>query len=342
MVSPPSIVVEAPARLHMGFLDIEPAAGRQFGGLGLTITGLATRIVAAPADANCAEHADADRGPSPRVRSLVETMRRAFGIGGEFCIQVESLIPEHAGLGSGTQLALAVGTAIARLCDLEVSASGLAQRLGRGKRSGIGIGAFEHGGFLVDGGSSSRGAIPPIVSRLAFPSQWRVLLIFDRSVRGLHGSEESGAFRALPAFPESTSAHLCRLVLLRALPSLQNVDISGFGAAISELQHIIGDHFAPAQGGRYASPRVAQALAWLASQGVPCVGQSSWGPTGFAIVDGEKRVKEIMSAAQERWREHAELHFVACEGRNRGGQVLVREAQVRAAPGARPQRASIN
>lgn len=340
MVSPPSVVVEAPARLHMGFLDAERAAGRQFGGLGLTITGLATRIVATPADAGLAE--PADRTPNPRVSELVEAMRGAYGIDGEFSIQVESLIPEHAGLGSGTQLALAVGTAIARLCDFEVSASGLAQRLGRGKRSGIGIGAFEQGGFLVDGGSTSRGAIAPIVSRLAFPSQWRVLLIFDRSVQGLHGSEESGAFRALPVLPESISAHLCRLVLLRALPSLQNADIIGFGAAISELQRIIGDHFAPAQGGRYASPRVAQTLAWLASQDVPCVGQSSWGPTGFAIVDGEMAVQEIMSAAQERWREHGELHFMACEGRNRGGQVWVRDAQTRAAPGARPQRASIN
>ena len=76
-------------------------------------------------------------------------------------------------------------------------------------------------------------------------------------------------------------------MLMQALPALVERDIEGFGDAIGELQRITGDYFSPAQGGRFSSRAVAEALAWLESQGIAGVGQSSWGPTGFAIMAGE-------------------------------------------------------
>ncbi|MBC7945292.1 MAG: GHMP kinase, partial [Burkholderiales bacterium] len=232
--SPRSVVVEAPARLHMGFLDVEHNAGRQFGGIGLTIDNLSTRIRAEHATSNSAS------AGHPRILRLLEILQRKLDLDTNHGvrIEVEQSIPEHVGLGSGTQMALAVGCAVARLFDLDTSASQVAALLDRGRRSGIGIGAFDQGGCLVDGGSavSASSGVPPIVSRLVFPSQWRVLLVFDDSVQGLHGGEESGAFCALPMFPEARSAQLCRLVLLRALPALQTANIEAFGAAITELQ----------------------------------------------------------------------------------------------------------
>lgn len=325
--TPRSVVVEAPARLHMGFLDVEQTGGRQFGGVGLTIDGFCTRIRA--------EHASAYSASAghPRIPRLLEILRRKLGLdtldtnGAGIHIEVERSIPEHVGLGSGTQMALAIGCAVARLFDLDTSASQVAALLDRGRRSGIGIGAFDQGGFLVDGGSAVNGGsgVPPIVSRLVFPAQWRVLLVFDDSAQGLHDGDESGAFRALPMFPEAKSARLCRLVLLRALPALQTADIEAFGAAITELQHVVGDHFAPVQGGRYASSRVAEALAWFTGRGAPGVGQSSWGPTGFVIVESEARAQVLLDAARSHWQGNTALRFAVCEGRNRGGEIWVRE-----------------
>ena len=46
---------------------------------------------------------------------------------------------------------------------------------------------------------------------------------------------------------------------------------------------MVGDYFAPAQGGRFSSPQVAAALGQLERHGGHGVGQSSWGPTGFAF-----------------------------------------------------------
>jgi predicted sugar kinase len=110
-------------------------------------------------------------------------------------------------------------------------------------------------------------------------------------------------------------------MLMQALPAIAERDIESFGAAIGELQRITGDYFAPAQGGRFSSPKVAEVLAWIESQGIAGVGQSSWGPTGFAIVAGAERAGDLVRAAQLRWGDAGPLRFMVCSGRNRGGDV---------------------
>lgn len=246
-------------------------------------------------------------------------MRGKFSLPGDFGIVVHEAIPEHVGLGSGTQLAIAVGVALAGLYRLNLPARAVAALYERGQRSGIGVGAFEQGGFLVDGGKDEGAEPPPIVSRLEFPAHWRVVLLLDPAVQGLHGEKELAAFRALPDFPESESTHLWRLMFTEALPALADQDLDQFGRAIGELQRVVGDYFSPAQGGRFSSWRVAEALAWMESQGIAGVGQSSWGPTGFAIVGDEARAAALVRAAQSRW--GGSLQFRICSGRNRGGDV---------------------
>src|SRR5690606_36658941 len=121
----------------------------------------------------------------------------------------------------------------------------------------------------------------------------------------------------LPEFPAETAAHLCRRVLMQALPALVERDLSAFGAAIRELQQATGDHFAPAQGGRYASKRVTAVLQWLAERGVECYGQSSWGPTGFALFANEAGAQASLEALQTRFADEQALRFVPCRGLNR-------------------------
>lgn len=305
--------VEAPARLHLGFLDPSGSLGRRFGSLGLTLDGLATRVCAARA----AQHLV--RGDQQeRAMSCLHLLGRECGITGGIELHIDEAIPQHVGLGSGTQLGLAIGAALSRLFGLALSPRRTAHVLDRGARSGIGIGAFEQGGFLVDGGRGSDGAPPPIVSRLQFPESWRVLLVFDHRLRGLHGESETEAFRKLPPFPESYAARSCQLLMMRALPALAQSDIGTFGAAVAELQRIVGDYFAPVQGGRFTSATVTRVLALLEAEGVACVGQSSWGPTGFAIVESEEIASAMMRLARERFGDEDSLELRLVRGRNRG------------------------
>ena len=304
------VTVTAPARLHLGFVDLNPPTGRRFGSLGLALDSPHTTVRAVRGVIDCVR-SNAQEIATKHLHAL----RSAIAVPHDVSVQVDEAMPAHCGLGSGTQLALAVGTAVSRLLALSLSPSDICQTLARGARSGIGIGAFAQGGFLVDGGHGAGTKLPPITGRVAFPEPWRVLLIFDEAFEGLSGTKEVAAFRTLPSFPETLSAHLCRLVMTRVLPGLAEASMVEFGPAITEVQRIVGDHFAPAQGGRFASMHVAEVLGWLEGRGVQCVGQSSWGPTGFAMVESEAQAVEFVREAEVRWRERG-LRFVIARGRN--------------------------
>lgn len=312
-----AVRVTAPARLHLGFLDLEGGLGRRFGSLGLALDRPATRLVLARAPALRLSGPDA-RWAAPILAFLAEH----FDLEGPLALTIEAAIPAHAGLGSGTQLALALGAAAASLADEPADPTELVSLLNRGERSAIGAGAFAQGGVILDGGRGNHARPPPVLARLPFPEEWRVLLILDPSRRGLWGHAERQAFEQLPPFPERTTERLCRLVLMAALPALAEEDCTAFGAAVAELQRVVGDYFAPAQGGRFLSPAVAASLAELERAGIAGVGQSSWGPTGFALLPSAETGEEALARLSRR-AEEAKLTLSLCRGRNRGADIAV-------------------
>jgi beta-ribofuranosylaminobenzene 5'-phosphate synthase len=316
-LSPSRVRIQAPARLHLGFMDLNGGLGRRYGSLGLALEGLFTRIQVERATTFLASGACGERA--------LGYAKRLFGVldlDGGVRIQVQRAIPQHAGLGSGTQLAVAVGVAIDRLHGLGLGARRIAYLQGRGVRSGIGIGAFDGGGFMVDGGHGpGEDELPPVIVRMGFPEHWRVLLVFDTQVQGLYGRPERSAFEALPGFEPRTAERLCRLVMMQILPALSRQDLHPFAQGIGELQSVVGDYFTPAQGGCYTSAAVAQVLAWLQAQGIEGLGQSSWGPTGFAVLDSEMRAFALLREVQMRFGAQAGLRFAVLRARNRGATI---------------------
>jgi beta-ribofuranosylaminobenzene 5'-phosphate synthase len=310
------VTVTAPARLHLGFLDLNGHLGRRFGSIGLAISGLKTRISVAPA-----EHVRVSGPESDRVRRYLELMRDTLGPDHAYDVKVEELVPAHAGFGSGTQLALAVGAALRRLHALPLDLRGDAVRLGRGDRSGAGIGLFQHGGFVVDGGRKDRGGPAPIISHLPFPERWRVLVVLDTSRQGVHGTDETNAFAKLPPPEEADVAHLCHVLVMQLLPAVAEADLAGFGAALEEIQERLGDYFAPAQGGnRYASLRVAATLDLIRHAGGVGIGQSSWGPTGYAFAESSEAAQQIVHAVSRQAQTEA-VDIRVCKGLNTGAEI---------------------
>jgi len=292
----PRYRVIAPARLHLGFVDLQGGMGRRFGSLGLAINGLDAVV-----EAGLAPQPAASGEGASRVAALIESLVNEANADTGIELTVHSLPPAHAGLGSGTLLALTAGTACATALGLSRSPRDIAVLAGRGERSGIGIAAFEQGGFLLDGGRGPHSATPPLLSRLAFPAHWHCVLIFDERYQGLSGLAERNAFTTLPAMTDLHAGELSRRVLSGLLPAVADADFAGFGEHLGRIQQLVGDYFAPAQGGRFTSPEVGRVLEFLAHTfGLPGIGQSSWGPTGFIFTPDAATTAAVVQACQPR------------------------------------------
>ena len=314
---PVAITVKVPARLHLGFLDLNGGLGRRFGGIGLAISDLGTSLTVQRSTRRDVSGPEADR-----VRRHLQKMEQWLALHNNHSVSISKAVPAHVGLGSGTQLALAVAAGVRRLHDMPFDIEGDAIRLGRGTRSGVGIGLFSRGGLIVDGGHTDELNPAPVISHLPVPRHWRVLVILDPQRQGMHGPEEGVAIAALPRMSEADAARLCRLILMKALPALAEHDLANFGTAIKELQIRLGDYFAPVQGGaRFMSPDVATVLDVLDNAGAYGVGQSSWGPTGFAFAASPDDAERLALIARRHPIGRA-LDIRVCEGLNRGADII--------------------
>lgn len=324
-LSHPSVEVIAPSRLHLGFLDMEGGLGRKFASLGITLDGPKTHLTATPASTTTV------CGPSAeRAVKVLSRLSAELGLSSPVTLTIHQAIAEHVGLGSGTQMSLAIGIALSRLAGKDTTPRQIANVLDRGARSGIGIAGFETGGVILDGGRANGSGpthalktdVPPVLSRLPFPDDWRIILISDDQFQGLSGTAEVEGFKTLPPFPAELAGRLCRLMIMRILPALAEKDLTGFGSGVTELQSIMGDHFAASQGGRFTSPNVAEVLSWFQSQGVHGIGQSSWGPTGFALVPSQNDAENLLRMASDG--RYSSVALTLCRGLNTGGTVSLR------------------
>jgi beta-RFAP synthase len=310
-----TIRVRAPARLHLGFLDLNGNIGRRFGSIGLAVDRPETELTL-----KRAPHPEAHGFESARALDLIKKFAGKTSRG-SYAVDVRAAIPAHAGLGSGTQLALAIGAAIARMEGRTLLPADLAALGERGARSGIGLSAFTSGGFIVDGGKGADDSPPPLTVRCDFPDDWRIMLILEENGAGVSGEAELTAFADLPEFPQSAAAHICHLVLMKLIPGLKETDLAAFGSALTEIQQVVGGHFASKQGGSvWTSPAVGRLAHRMRDLGAQGIGQSSWGPTGFAFVDTPDAAERLYDSLIEEAKGDG-LSILVARGRNTGASV---------------------
>lgn len=305
--------VEAPARLHLGMLAVAGDGERRFGGLGVSVSRPAVVLEARPADELSAEGADAER-----ALTFARRCRDALGLAGGAHLNVLEAIPPHVGLGSGTKLALAVAQALAALHGRTVDAPALAQSAGRAARSAVGMWTFALGGLVVEGGVRRGAERPaPLLMRHAVPEEWRIVLVVPKADPGLSGIAEEEAFgRLLPS--AERSAAIAQLVLTALLPALVERDIDEFGAALTQVQQLVGDSFAAAQGGRF-HPRAAALVEALLRGGAAGAGQSSWGPAVYGVVGSDAVGRELAGRMEDVVNGNGSVELVTFD--NRGARV---------------------
>lgn len=323
-----SVQVRAFGRLHLGFFDPSGTLGRRFGSLGLLIDGFHTalEIACASQDAHQADTPEA-HAELERAAAFVERLREHTGRREALALRLHEVLPAHSGFGSGTQLALAVGRAFARWQALDLSTATLAQWLGRGARSGIGIAGFDSGGLIADGGPGAQGEPARPIARLDLPPSWRVIVVEDAARQGLSGTAERDAIAHLAPLSRAQAAEICHEVLMRVLPGAASADFASFAAGLGHMQAVLGDHFAPAQAGSaWSSPDVAALMQWWrkAAGELIAVGQSSWGPTGFAFAPSAATAAALIERARAARAVAPGLRVTCVAARNQGAAIVVK------------------
>jgi len=293
------VTVTASARLHFGFGNLSLAHERLYGGVGCAIEEPRFVVDAAPAEEI--------RCPS----DLEGTVRRAvalLGVEGAD-VSVREQFRRHAGLGSGTQRALAVLQAVASAHDEDVDVRAMAPEMGRGGRSGVGLATFEDGGFVVDAGHPTERftseppddgdwTVPAVAVHHALPEDWRFVLVVPETDPGPSGPEEDRRMRQVVERADAGVADGVAGVLTRTLlPAAAEGDARRFGAGAARLGRLNGAWYADEQGGVYRPPagRIVEKLD--ATPAVAGAGQTSWGPTVWALTT-RGRAEDARTAAE--------------------------------------------
>lgn len=314
------VEVKTPARLHLGMLSFGTPSVRSFGGVGVMVDrpGVHLRMGNAPDFRGRGQLVE-------RALRFAHACSRSWDLPADAGCEIEVVaVPRaHVGLGSGTQLALAVAAGM-RYLHLAGGEGGgpradegeplhfethdavtLARAAGRGKRSSVGLYGFARGGLIVEAGRftspDDRGtdqARSPMVARVRLPSAWRCVVIVERNAEGLSGEAERQAFQRLAPVPREISAELSRLLLLELLPAAVEGRFDAFSEAVHAYGHLAGEPFAAESAQQPHAEATAQLIELLGELGVVGRAQSSWGPAVMACCESLETAGQLVDALE--------------------------------------------
>jgi len=281
--------VKTPSRIHITLIDLNASIGRMDGGIGLALEEPSIEIKAERNSDVTAEGALGDRALDAAKKTL-----SYLGENSGVKIRIKRAYSQHIGLGSGTQIALATSKAICELYDRDLSTVEMAEIIGRGGTSGIGIGAFDGGGFILDGGHSTRdkkdflpssasnAPPPPELARYEFPD-WKVVIVIPKSNIEIHGGREVNIFQAHCPISLNEVREVSHIVLMKILPSIVEKDIDGFGEGIGAIQNVGFKKIEVDLQSKGIKDLMAKC-----SKHAPAVGLSSFGPAVYCITEDEE------------------------------------------------------
>lgn len=287
--------ITTPSRIHMTLIDLNASIGRMDGGIGFALE--EPSIVVRAKESDTIETV----GPlKERAEDAARRVLKALDIDSGIRIEIERAYPQHIGLGSGTQVALATGKSVCKIYEKDLTVRKIARIVGRGGTSGIGIAAFEKGGFILDGGhstrekkdflpsSASKAPPPPALVRYDFPD-WKVALVIPKTKEEVAGAREVGIFQKYCPVSLAEVQKLSHLILMKILPSLLEEDIEAFGNGINRIQEI---GFKKIEVG--LQPQEVRDLMELCREYSYGAGLSSFGPTIYCLPEKERDLLKVV------------------------------------------------
>ena len=320
-----SFEIRTPSRLHFGLFGVGSNTKRRFGGAGLMVEDPATRILFAPSEQLEIDDRQRERiGAAVNVwfdqyGQLVPTLESIQEI--PLAIRIQSAPPTHSGFGSGTQLTLGIAAGLFHHFGLPIpKPEELSPAMGRGNRSAIGSHGFFTGGMLVDRGKGQGDSIAELDIQVSFPEEWRIVIALLNGPKKVFGKKEASAFIELPDSTESRAVRLRELVAHELLPAVMSRDCSKAGQAIYELNYGSGELFAAYQGGPYNGPEIEELVQRIRTFGIAGVGQSSWGPSVYALTPDNETAIRLSDHLQQTYDDRCSVTIT--KAINRGVQAV--------------------
>jgi len=324
------VVIQAPARIHMGFYNFL-TDNVVYGDLGVAIQ--KPRVVIRVSRSGEGSFKVVNKS-GVDISDCLEKVAKIFDLH-DVHIEVLDVIPRHVGLGSTTQITLAIAYAVSTLQGFNYSVRDLAVKLCRGRDSGVGIATFERGGFIVNSGRrvSEEGRVkcptslhdlPQVIFRASVPREWSFTIFTPKTRKGLDEVSERKVMDIPISLPKDIQYELYKLVFLYIIPSILRDDIETFSKALTKLQLIVGGYFSKYQGSTFCCEEAELIVNTMLRYGVKGVGQSSWGPTIYGIVEGWSKAKEItMRVLREVRSIGIEADYMIVKACNRGAKLVV-------------------
>jgi beta-ribofuranosylaminobenzene 5'-phosphate synthase len=283
-------------RIHVGLADMGFASQRAFGGVGFAIN-YSTTVT----DFDFSEKfilSGTEQLDEVACLDLGRVLEHLQGIPGvrPFRANILRHAPQHVGFGSKTSLALSLIAGANHLCGMKLSRRAMQMLSGRGAASGVGIHSFFEGGVICDGGhrmhpgqmllpssANLTKEIPPLLSRLEFPSQWSVILLLG-TAPDLSGDGEVDFFRKHAPLERQDALETVVSLHHGVLPAFATADYHALASALADL-HSRGFKMRELMRCNEPTRRCFEALA---GQGFS-IGLSSVGPLLYVVVHKDDR-----------------------------------------------------
>ncbi len=313
------ITVTTPSRLHFSLIDLNGEIGRIDGGFGVALQNPNFKIFIERAK-QTGIFGTGDTRTYEEILKILSTIKKKYDIKNEYKISLKSEIPRHSGFGSTTQLNLAIASAILKLEEIFLSPYEIATIIKRGGTSGIGVKAFESGGFIVDIGhkfgknkekatflpSSVSDAKPAkILFRQDFPGDW-IFVCAVRKIEKIYAESEVEIFKKYCPVNRKDVEMLSHLLLMKILPAVIERDIENFGDGLKDVQSL---GFKKIEVEISGLKNFIDELSKI-SYGA---GLSSFGPCVYALTKGKKHAEEVANYLNEK-----EIKNFICMPDNKG------------------------
>lgn len=281
------IVIETPARLHFGLVNPFNRDHRLYLSVGVAIDRPRTLTSVYLGEKFSIEGCRSDEAHR-RLERFIEKHDIKHGR-----VIVEQCIPKHVGLGSTTQLLLSIVHGLMIANNINLNLVEVAKDIGLGRISGVGTYAYIYGGLIIDSGKTDPTDFPGLLMRIEVPENWRFVIVIPRG-RGLDDEVEIRLFQEGKKVSEQLIWFASHVLFTELVPSLIERRFDKFSHALARFQETVGKMFSEYQGGVFASYS-QRAVELLKSLGILGVGQSSWGPAIYGLVDSHEKAVEVSS-----------------------------------------------